>query len=239
MRAFQPPPIHRMSRSVIPLVSAEAIDAILPQTQCRQCTYQGCRPYAEAIARGEADINRCPPGGEEGIRRLSALTGKPYIGFAPDTPQPKPRARAVIDEENCIGCTLCIQACPVDAILGAAKQMHTVIGDECTGCELCVAPCPVDAISMVPLQPLTMGLSPAQSDHARLRYQQREARLARDRAEKAARLAARQLSPAVTSNDAAPPTAANTLDEQKKAVIAAAMRRAAELQAARKAGDKS
>lgn len=128
-----------------PLV--EKIDAILPQTQCGQCGYPGCKPYAEAIAKGEADINRCPPGGEEGVRRLAELLGvepKP-LG---EGLQHKPKSVAVIDENLCIGCTLCIQACPVDAIVGAAKQMHTVVPELCTGCELCVQPCPVDCIHM-------------------------------------------------------------------------------------------
>lgn len=218
--------------------SADDIDAILPQTQCRQCRFDGCRPYAEAIARGEADINRCPPGGEDGIRKLAALTGKTFRIFEADAPQPRPRTRAVIDEHNCIGCTLCIQACPVDAILGAAKQMHTVIAAACTGCELCVAPCPVDAIAMLPLEPETRGLSAEESALARHRYQFRLARLAREREEKAQRLAARQTParPQPVQPGEAPASAANTLDEQKKAVIAAAMRRAAERQAARAAG---
>ncbi|WP_035382752.1 electron transport complex subunit RsxB [Ferriphaselus sp. R-1] len=126
------------------------IDAILPQTQCGQCGYPGCRPYATAIAEGEADINMCPPGGEEGIQKLAELLGveaKPFGAGA----APKPKAVAFVDENNCIGCTLCLQACPVDAILGAAKQMHTIIASECTGCELCIAPCPVDCISMEPI----------------------------------------------------------------------------------------
>jgi electron transport complex protein RnfB len=130
-----------------PLV--DKIDAILPQTQCGQCSYPGCKPYATAIAAGEADINRCPPGGEEGIRKLAELLGRDFIPFGEDTAAPKPKSVAFIDENICIGCTLCIQACPVDAIAGAAKQMHTIIESECTGCELCVAPCPVDCISMV------------------------------------------------------------------------------------------
>jgi electron transport complex protein RnfB len=221
-----------------PTLSADDIDAILPQTQCRQCDYAGCRPYAEAIARGEADINRCPPGGEAGIRRLAALTGKTFRLFAADAPQPKPRELALVDEDNCIGCTLCIQACPVDAILGAAKSMHTVIQDECTGCGLCVAPCPVDAISMIPLEPAVFGLTPERSALARRRYQFRLARQAREREEKAARFAQRN----AAAPAAAPATAASaaaTLDEQKKAVIAAAMRRAAELQASRKTGGSS
>jgi electron transport complex protein RnfB len=127
----------------------EKIDAILPQTQCGQCGYPGCRPYATAIAKGEADINKCPPGGEEGVKKLAELLG---VEVKPLNAEPKPKSVAFIDENLCIGCTLCIQACPVDAILGAAKQMHTILAAECTGCELCVAPCPVDCISMVPLK---------------------------------------------------------------------------------------
>ena len=133
-----------------PLV--DKIDAILPQTQCGQCSYPGCKPYATAIAAGEADINRCPPGGEEGIHKLADLLGMEFKPFGEDTAAPKPKAVAFIDENICIGCTLCIQACPVDAISGAAKQMHTIIESECTGCELCVAPCPVDCISMITIQ---------------------------------------------------------------------------------------
>lgn len=129
----------------------DKLDSCLPQTQCGQCTYPGCRPYAEAIARGEADINQCPPGGEATIEALADVMGvepKPLNdehGEHSDVPKV-----ALIIEKDCIGCTLCIQACPVDAIIGAAKQMHTVIADECTGCELCIPPCPVDCIVMVP-----------------------------------------------------------------------------------------
>jgi electron transport complex protein RnfB len=129
----------------------EKIDAILPQTQCGQCGYPGCRPYATAIAKGEADINQCPPGGEEGVKKLAELLGVEAKPLDETHGVPKPKSVAFIDENLCIGCTLCIQACPVDAILGAAKQMHTIIASECTGCELCIPPCPVDCISMVPL----------------------------------------------------------------------------------------
>ncbi|MCK5639581.1 MAG: electron transport complex subunit RsxB [Gammaproteobacteria bacterium] len=130
----------------------DQIDAILPQTQCGQCGHPGCRPYAESIAAGEEEINRCPPGGETVIQALADLLGRDAIALDPDAGVEKEKTLAVIDEQVCIGCTLCIQACPVDAILGAAKQMHTVIADECTGCELCVEPCPVDCIDMVPIK---------------------------------------------------------------------------------------
>ncbi|MDR2688843.1 MAG: electron transport complex subunit RsxB [Azoarcus sp.] len=132
-----------------PLV--EQIDAILPQTQCGQCGFPGCLPYAEAIAAGEAEINLCPPGGDEGARKLADLLGHEFKPLAAEHAVEKPRAVALIDEQTCIGCTLCIQACPVDAIVGSAKQMHTVISDLCTGCELCLPPCPVDCIIMEPL----------------------------------------------------------------------------------------
>lgn len=132
----------------------DQIDAILPQTQCGQCTYAGCRPYAEAIAAGEADINQCPPGGETVILQLADLLGVDAKPLNAEHGEEKELPTVVIiDEQICIGCTLCIQACPVDAILGAAKQMHTVIIDECTGCNLCIPPCPVDCIYIVPLEP--------------------------------------------------------------------------------------
>lgn len=131
----------------------DQIDKILPQTQCGQCSFAGCRPYAEAIAAGEVDINRCPPGGESTIQALADLLDVEPKPLDEDCGVEKPKMLAVIDEGRCIGCTLCIQACPVDAILGAAKHMHTVIANECTGCELCVEPCPVDCIDMVETQP--------------------------------------------------------------------------------------
>ena len=126
----------------------EKIDAILPQTQCGQCGYPGCKPYATAIAEGEADINLCPPGGQEGVQRLADLLGREV---KPLNAEEKPKQVAIIDEQTCIGCTLCIQACPVDAIVGAAKQMHTIVEPLCTGCELCVKPCPVECIRMEPI----------------------------------------------------------------------------------------
>ncbi|HET7570424.1 MAG TPA: RnfABCDGE type electron transport complex subunit B [Gammaproteobacteria bacterium] len=132
--------------------SAQDIDRLLPQTQCERCGYGGCRPYAEAVAAGDADINRCPPGGDAVIAALAELTGREAKPLDPECGGPLAPTVAVIDEEICIGCTRCIQACPVDAIVGAAKLMHTVIAAECTGCELCLPPCPVDCIDIVPAQ---------------------------------------------------------------------------------------
>lgn len=131
---------------------ADKIDAILPQTQCGQCSFAGCRPYAEALASGEAEINLCPPGGETTMNALADLLGKDPLPLGDVDTEEQPKSIAHIREQECIGCTLCIQACPVDAILGAAKQMHTVIVDECTGCELCLPPCPVECIDMLPVK---------------------------------------------------------------------------------------
>lgn len=130
------------------------IDALLPQTQCGRCSYPGCKPYAEAIAADQADINRCPPGGREGILALASLLGREPKPLNPTHAALVP-PRIVIDEQRCIGCTLCIQACPVDAIVGASKLMHTVIESECTGCELCLPPCPVDCIDIIDTVPVT------------------------------------------------------------------------------------
>jgi len=131
----------------------DKIDALLPQTQCGQCTYPGCRPYAEAMAKGEADINQCPPGGDQTIVALADLLGVDAKPLNPEMGEVKEEKTVVIIDENiCIGCTLCIQACPVDAILGAAKQMHTIIEEECTGCNLCIPPCPVECIYIVPVK---------------------------------------------------------------------------------------
>ncbi|KAF0811795.1 Electron transport complex subunit RsxB [Andreprevotia sp. IGB-42] len=184
------------------------IDAILPQTQCKQCGFDGCRPYAEAIAGGSADINQCPPGGMAGITELAALLGRTVIALNPEHGMEKPRELAVIDEARCIGCTLCIQACPTDAIVGAAKLMHTVITDECTGCALCLAPCPVDCIDMVVLQPVVSSrLALPERVHARKRYHFHQFRLARDAQERAARLAGRS---AAKRAESTPPPDATT-----------------------------
>ena len=173
----------------------DRIDALLPQTQCTRCGYPACRPYAEAIAQGDADINQCPPGGAAGIATLAGLLGRAAKPLNPANGIEKPREVALILEEICIGCTKCILACPVDAIAGAAKMMHTVIVEECTGCELCIAPCPVDCIVMV--ADVNDGAADDGTDHAaqyRARYEAHQARLARDDAERAAELATRKAS---------------------------------------------
>jgi electron transport complex protein RnfB len=155
-------------------VTPEQIDALLPQTQCGLCGYNGCMPYAEALANQQAAINLCPPGGVKGLINLGNLlniNSAPYISDM--EVKSKPKLLAVIREAECIGCTKCIKACPVDAILGGAKQMHTIIATECTGCELCVAPCPVDCIDMVEIPEDTQD----QADHYRKRYLARQDRL--------------------------------------------------------------
>lgn len=188
----------------------DAIDALLPQTQCGRCGHPGCRPYAEAIARGEEPINRCPPGGEETIEALARLLDVPARPLDPDYGEYTPRRVASIREDECIGCTKCIQACPTDAILGAAKQMHTVLEAECTGCELCIEPCPVDCIDMIepspqreaewqPLQAFARKQGREQADERlradywRQRFLWRERRRQRDREEREARRRERML----------------------------------------------
>ena len=170
---------------------ADRIDALLPQTQCEQCGFHGCRPYAEAMARGEAPINRCPPGGAAGIARLAELLDVPVLPLDPEHGVEMPRTLARIVEADCIGCTKCIQACPVDAIVGSAKLMHTVIVDDCTGCELCVPACPVDCIVLEPM-PLAQWEDAIHADTARVHFQRREARLAREQSRREAELAARK-----------------------------------------------
>lgn len=204
----------------------EKIDAILPQTQCGQCGFSGCRPYAQAIAAGHADINQCPPGDIEGIYKLAELLGvqpKPLNishGF------PKSRAVARIDEHMCIGCTFCIQACPVDAIVGTAKQMHTVIAAECTGCELCVAPCPMNCISLIPADenihnPLNLPtdvIKKQAADRARSRYQFRQQRLEREKQANNQSLKHKNI-----VQSAITPASA---EERKQAIVQAAIKRA-------------
>lgn len=173
-----------------PLV--QAIDAILPQTQCRQCGFQGCLPYARALGAGQAQINRCPPGGDRGIAELAALLGRAVLPLDPACGRHRALQVARIDEALCIGCTLCIQACPVDAIAGAVKKMHTVLAADCTGCELCLAPCPMDCIQMIPVTPMRQWTR-QDADQARRHMHERNARLAREQAENEARLAAKAL----------------------------------------------
>ena len=158
---------------------ADAVDALLPQTQCGQCGYAACRPYAEAIARGDVDINRCAPGADESIAEIAALLGVPPKPLDPRFGVIKPAVLAVIDEAQCIGCALCIKACPVDAIVGAPKLMHTVLEPACTGCELCVPPCPVDCIRMEPGPARDRGARQEAAAAARRRFEARTVRLER------------------------------------------------------------
>ena len=206
---------------------ADQIDDLLPQTQCTQCGFSGCRPYAEAIASGDAQINQCPPGGAQGIARLAALLDRPVIRLNPANGVAKPLAAALIDEQWCIGCTLCIQACPVDAIVGAAKRMHTVLLEQCTGCELCVAPCPVDCIEMVPRAALvergaqTSREGPAAQD-SRSRYLAWQARRAREGEENRLKLTEKARAQRAALNE----RAATDHTQRKRAAIEAALERA-------------
>ena len=207
---------------------ADQIDSVLPQTQCTRCGYDGCRPYAEAIAAGAADINQCPPGGSAGIVKLADLLKTLPKPLNPVNGVEKPLEVAIIDESLCIGCTLCIQACPVDAILGAAKQMHTILASWCTGCELCIAPCPVDCIAMVTVEP-RRAWTQADADLARARYYARNDRLAAEKREREQKLAAKS-----TANMAPADMLQSASEARKKAIIAAAVERArAQRQAAR------
>jgi electron transport complex protein RnfB len=208
--------------------TAEQIDQLLPQTQCTRCGYPDCWSYAQAIAAQDTEINRCPPGGVEGIARLAALTGRPLLPLDPESGQESPRHVAVIDENWCIGCTLCIKACPVDCIVGTNKVMHTVIEPDCTGCELCLPVCPVDCISLVNVtgeHTAWQAWTPAQADDARERYRattQRRTEAARRHAEQLEHKAAHKLANLETL------TRANTPAEldRKRTVIEAALARA-------------
>lgn len=161
----------------------DQVDAWLPQIQCRRCGYAGCYPYAQAVVNGNADINRCPPGGEVTIRALAQLLGRPVIPLDPSLPEPGGRVSARVEEKDCIGCTLCLRACPVDAIVGARKHLHTVLAQTCTGCGLCLPPCPTDCIELVPHPAPRTGPWPdfslEEAHEARRRWRAREARLAR------------------------------------------------------------
>ena len=172
-------------------IDARSIDALLPQTQCTRCGFPGCRPYADAIASGEAAINQCPPGGTETLLKLAALTGLAVEPLNKDNGLESAPTVAFIDEERCIGCTKCLPPCPVDAIVGAPRAMHTVVAELCTGCELCIAPCPVDCIVMIPLlaSPAHAALVLPPADASRARFEAHNARTARRAAERAAILA--------------------------------------------------
>src|ERR1700712_2424144 len=172
------------------MIVADEIDALLPQTQCTRCGYDGCRPYSEAIANNDAQINQCPPGGSATIATLADLLHRPRLPLNPDNGVEGPALVAVIDEIRCIGCVKCLPPCPVDAIIGSRKQTHTVIAALCTGCELCIAPCPVDCIIMAPRDAESRDPTPAMN---RARYSAHEQRLTRRTDEHAALLAARKL----------------------------------------------
>jgi electron transport complex protein RnfB len=202
---------------------ADAIDALLPQTQCTKCGYAGCRPYAEAIAAGSAPINQCPPGGAAGIAELAALLGRPALPLNPANGIEGPLTVAVIDEALCIGCTLCIQACPVDCIVGAPTKMHTVIGSQCTGCDLCLPPCPMDCIAMVPVQP-PRAWTRADADAARQRYAGRNARRAGGTARNERRLAEKAVAK-LAELDARDDLTAEQV-ARRKSVVEAALARA-------------
>lgn len=219
---------------------ADRIDALLPQTQCTRCGYPTCREYAQAVSAGEADINQCPPGGSAGVRKLAALLERSEKPLNPACGVERPRAAALIDEARCIGCMLCIQACPVDAIVGAARRMHTVLTAVCTGCELCVPPCPVDCIEMVELSGLAARGHVAaarileetveeMAEIARGRFEFRNRRLEREKRERDERLAARAASrmPKATAEDGAALS-------RKKTIVQAALERAR----ARRAGQR-
>ena len=174
-------------------LSERILDA-LPQTQCKRCGYPDCQGYAQAVASSEADINQCPPGGAEGVVRLAAITGRAAKPIDPDFGAEGPRTVAFIDEDWCIGCTLCIAACPVDAIVGTHKRMHTVLEEHCTGCELCLPVCPVDCILLENVSGQATGWqawSNAQADHARQRHTQRSVRLQRESVDQEQRLVAK------------------------------------------------
>ena len=206
---------------------ARRIDAALPQTQCKRCSYPDCASYAQAIAAGEAGINQCPPGGAEGIERLAVITGQPAQPLDTHFGIEGPVTVAVIDEDWCIGCTLCIAACPTDAIVGIAKRMHTVVEPYCTGCELCLPVCPVDCISLDIVSGERTGWqawTAAQAQQGRTRYNERQARLLREQQENEARLEAKARAKLADLAAHSKITDEAVLDK-KRAVIEAALAR--------------
>lgn len=221
---------------------ADRLEDVLPQTQCTKCGYPDCRAYAEAMATGEIAPNRCPPGGVEGIQRLSAILTpifpqdafKLYPKIDPTCGVERPRPVAFIDPKTCIGCTMCIQACPVDAIVGASKQMHVVLSDWCTGCDLCIPPCPVDCITMINVTDEQSGWdawSPELADLARSRYEARDLRLDREQRDNDERLAKKAAAKLATVNAESPDSEeAKKEQERKRAIIAAAIARAQQKQ---------
>ena len=213
---------------------ADAIDALLPQTQCRKCGFDGCAPYAEAIAMGSASIDRCPPGGQHGIDQLATLLGADSMPLDLARGTAGVSELALIDESLCIGCTLCIQACPVDAIVGAASRMHTVMLEDCSGCGLCVAPCPVDCIAMVPISalapahdvmPRSEAALPALAARWRARHETRRRRLSDERLTREVRLAEHASGSRLADADLAAAA-------QRRSAVAAALARARERRAA-------
>lgn len=216
----------------------DLLEDILPQTQCTKCGFPDCRGYAEAMASGDALPNRCPPGGVEGIQRLSKILTPIYPQDAfdfhptidPECGVERPRPVAFIDPHKCIGCTLCIQACPVDAIVGASKQMHVVLTEWCTGCDLCIPPCPVDCISMIDVTGKKTGWdawTQELADAARKRYHAREERLDREQKDNDERLAKKAAAKLQSVNQEAPQSDEELKEqERKRAIIAAAIARA-------------
>ena len=205
----------------------QQVNDLLPQTQCTRCGFPDCAAYAQAIAQDQAPINRCPPGGEDGVRRLAALTEQEVLPLDPACGQEGPLRLAVIDETWCIGCTLCIKACPVDCIVGASKLMHTVIESQCTGCELCLPACPVDCIDMRPSGSATGwgAWSASQAQAARERYEFHQFRVARHTRENDERLASKAQAKLADLAAASRHTDPQVL-AQKRAVIEAALERA-------------
>lgn len=207
---------------------ARRIDEALPQTQCQRCGYPDCSSYARAVADGEAGINQCPPGGAEGVVRLARITGRPTLPLDPHHGIEGPVTVAVIDEDWCIGCTLCIKVCPTDAIVGANKRMHTVVEPWCTGCELCIPACPVDCISLDNVsgdRTGWAGWSAAQAEMGKTRYEARQQRLVREKAEQEARLEAKAEAKLADLEGASRITDPVERDS-KRAVIEAALARA-------------